>query len=117
MKFCEDNLDFLHDNHIAVLEPGLFDGEVWVASSSETGEIQAVAVWCPPGIGFWETQVLVPASFPVLISGGVFWFDLGKRNGLWVTTLYSQSSASRIKNGSKRMSVWPKYDGQIREGI
>ncbi len=51
----DENEERLHECNQAVLEPGFLDGEVWVASSIDGEGVEAVAVWCPPGVGFWET--------------------------------------------------------------
>lgn len=53
---CEGDDVRIHAFHRAIIEPALVDGEVWVSGTDdEESEISAVAVWCPPGVGFWET--------------------------------------------------------------
>jgi len=49
----EENDDRLHECNSAVLEPGLAFGEVWAAYIGE--QVGAVAIWSPPGVGFWDT--------------------------------------------------------------
>lgn len=52
---CDGNGSRMTIYHEARIKAASIDGEVWVAKSIATGQIDSVAIWTRPGRTSWDT--------------------------------------------------------------